>query len=63
MAGDQVGFSFRCVTDEWHRVPMSGVDVEVCWGGHTYDQHGRLIFTLLARRPEQQSLDTPVGEP
>lgn len=54
---DQVGFSFRCVPEEWHRVPLSGVDIEVAWGGHTFDQQGRLIFTLLARRPNQPTLD------
>lgn len=55
MANDQVGFSFRCVTDEWTRLPMSGVDVEVSWGGHTFDQQGRLIFTLLARRADDSA--------
>lgn len=57
MGNDQVGFSFRCVTDEWHRIPMSGVDVEVSWGGHTFDQQGRLIITLLSRRIQDPADD------
>lgn len=59
MASNQVAVSFRCVTGEWHRI--EGTDVEVTWGGHTFDQQGRLIFTLIARRIEEQTDDAPDG--